>query len=54
MGSFLTLMMDALLNKEPKEIDRNNCVCCGTLRVADPETKSDAEESDGDEDTVCG
>ena len=56
MGNFLAFVMETLGKKEePKdqEIDHNVCVCCGSLNVAEHETKSEAEESDGDnEDTL--
>ena len=50
MGNFLAYMMETLRKPEPKEteIEHNMCVCCGSVRVADHETKSDAEESDGE------
>ena len=57
MGNFLTYMMDTLRKPEAKEteIDHNMCVCCGSVNVADHETKSDAEESDGEhENALCG
>ena len=57
MGSFLTYVMETLRHQpEPKEteIDHNVCVCCGSLNVAEHETKSDAEESDGEhENALC-
>ena len=57
MGNFLAYVMETLRNKEEhneQEIDHTVCVCCGSLNVADHETKSDTEESDGNhEDTLC-
>ena len=56
MGSFLTYVMGTLMQAEPKEteIDHNVCVCCGSLNVAEHETKSDVEESDGEhENALC-
>ena len=56
MGNFLAYMMETLRKPEHKEaeIDHNMCVCCGSVNVADHETKSDAEESDGErENAVC-
>ena len=55
MGNFLAYVMATLTKKEePKEqeIDHNICVCCGSVKVTDHETKSDAEESDGHQDTL--
>ena len=57
MGNFLTYMMDTLRKPEAKEteIDHNMCVCCGSVNVAEHETKSDVEESDGEhENALCG
>jgi hypothetical protein len=56
MGNFLTYMMDTLRKPEAKEteIDHNMCVCCGSVNVAEHETKSDVEESDGEhENALC-
>ena len=56
MGNFLAYVMETLRKPEPKEteIDHNMCVCCGSVNVADHETKSDAEESDGEhENALC-
>ena len=56
MGNFLAYMMETLRKPEAKEteIDHNMCVCCGSVNVADHETKSDAEESDGEhENPLC-
>ena len=51
MGNFQAFVMDTLRKKEEprdQEIDRNVCVCCGSLNVTDHESKSDTEESDGE------
>ncbi len=51
MGSFLTYVMETLRHQpEPKEteIDHNVCVSCVSANVAEHETKSDVEESDGE------
>ena len=56
MGNFLAYMMETLRKPEAKEteIDHNMCVCCGSVNVADHETKSEAEESDGEhENALC-
>ena len=56
MGNFLAYMMETLRKPEAKEteIDHNMCVCCGSVNVAEHETKSDVEESDGEhENTLC-
>ena len=56
MGNFLAYMMETLGKSEHKEseIDHNMCVCCGSVSVTDPETKSGAEESDGEhENALC-
>ena len=56
MGNFLAYMMEMLRKPEHKEaeIDHNMCVCCGSVNVAEHETKSDAEESDGEhENALC-
>ncbi len=53
MGNFLTTMWARLLPKEYKEheIDHNVVVCCGSLSVTD--NKSDSEESDDYQDSLC-
>ena len=56
MGNFLAYMMETLRKPEAKEteIDHNMCVCCGSVNVAEHETKSDVEESDGEhENALC-
>ena len=56
MGNFLAYVMETLRKPEAKEteIDHNMCVCCGSVNVAEHETKSDVEESDGEhENTLC-
>ena len=56
MGNILAYMMETLGKSEHKEseIDHNMCVCCGSVNVTDPETKSGAEESDGEhENALC-
>ena len=56
MGNFLAYVMETLRKPEAKEteIDHNMCVCCGSVNVAEHETKSDVEESDGEhENALC-
>lgn len=57
MGGFLTYVMETLRHQpesKETEIDHNVCVCCGSLNVAEHETKSGGEESDGEhENALC-
>ena len=49
MGAFLSQIMDKLLGgggerEAHAELDHNNCICCGTVNIMEPDQTSDDEK----------
>ena len=48
MGAFLSQIMNKLLGGGEREahaeVDHNNCICCGTVNIFEPDSSDDEKE----------